>query len=191
MSSDGYGPGSDPVLHQGVETYCTTPVVASQFIPTAEDIRPPIRIYVLIYEIENNVYGQVLSQLRSDERIEPPHIHDWSLFTLPELEYESRNSHDPILVLHETLEGLYQTCESLGGSSIDPILDQVSVTDRKYTEVGVELVRKFEIPFVKFKGYISKEDVDLSVEHTGYCPHQAETDVVADMNSSGFMGLPK
>ena len=189
MNSEKYGPGSDPVLHRGVDTYCTTPVVASQFIPTSEDIRPPIRIYALLYELENTVYGQVLSQLRSDERIEPAHIHDWSLFTLPELEFESRNSHDPILVLYETLEGLYQTCERFGEFGIDPILDEVSVADRKYTEVGVELVRKFETPFVKFKGYISKSDVDLSVEHSSYCPHKAETDVSADLNSSGFLGL--
>ena len=50
----------------------------------------------------------------------------------PDLEFESVDSHDPLSILHDTLEGLERVSGRVWGNSSDPILS--TVTDCGFTE---------------------------------------------------------
>lgn len=157
MSTDKYGPGSNPELHEGGTSYCYTPVVAAKFIPASEDVRPPLRLYLLIYEVKSQVFGQVLSERRFREFEDLPHLGPDPYPRSKSLEFESKEGYDPLQVLWDTLTGLQQTAARI--DDVTPILFSVNVISAQYVELGVDLVKEFGTPLASLRGYISQADV--------------------------------
>jgi hypothetical protein len=74
MTNPKYGPGSSPSLHSNVRTYCQQAVLSAEFIPSSDNVRPFVALIVLVHEVRDRCYGQVLSQIRSEEFPELPYV---------------------------------------------------------------------------------------------------------------------
>lgn len=157
MANGSYGPGSDPRLHQDVDTYCRPPAVTAQFIPKSADTSPPVRLYLSVSEVQNYVYGQVFSEKLFREFEDLPHVGAGSYPRSKCLEFESSEETDPLVALWEALTGLRKTAERVDNT--DPILNSVAVLTPKYVELGVELMKEFGTPLVTLQGYISQDDI--------------------------------
>lgn len=157
MSNRRYGPGSDPTLHQNVDTYCRPPVVTAQFIPESKDTYPPLRIYLLISEVKDYVYGQVFCEWLFREFEDLPHVGPGAYPRTKRLEFESEEGIDPLVVLWKTLTGLRETTNRL--QNINPILKSVTILSRDYVELGVDLMKEYGTPLVTLQGYISRDDI--------------------------------
>lgn len=157
MSNCRYGPGSDPTLHQNVDTYSRPPVVTAQFIPESANTYPPTRLYLIITEIEERVYGQVFSEYLFREFEDLPHVGPGPYPRSKRLEFESEDGNDPLAVLWDTLTGLQQTANRL--QNINPILNSVTILSPNYVELGVDLMKEYGTPLVTLQGYISRDDI--------------------------------
>lgn len=161
MSDRRFGPGSDPSLHQDVNTYSRPPVVTAQFIPSSDDISPPLRLYLILTEVQEFVYGQVFSERLFREYEDLPHVGPGPYPRSKQLEFESEEGTDPLSVLWDTLTGLRKTSNRL--KNIDPVLKSVTVFSPKYVELGVDLMKEYGTPLVTLQGYVSRDDV-VSIE---------------------------
>lgn len=161
MSNRRYGPGSDPELHQDVDTYSRPPVVTAQFIPESEDVYPPVRLYLIISQVKEFVYGQVFTEFLFREYEDLPHVGPGPYPRSKRLEFESEEGNDPLRVLWDTLTGLQQTANRL--QNIDPILNSVTILSPEYVELGIDLMKEYGTPLVTLQGYISREDI-VSIE---------------------------
>lgn len=150
-----YGPGSEPELHEGVLSYSPPPVLSAHFIPT-ESVSPPLSVWVQMFEIRNRVYGQILTQRRMREFDELPQMVNVGATSL-ELEYESRDYHDPLRCLDEIVDGLESVAEQKDAVSV--VLESVEVHGQHYVECGADLVQTFGTPFSDILGVLSRSDV--------------------------------
>lgn len=157
MSNCRYGPGSDPTLHQNVDTYSRPPVVTAQFIPESDSTYPPIRLYLIITEIEECVYGQVFSEYLFREFEDLPHVGPGPYPRSKRLEFESEDDNDPLTVLWDTLTGLQQTANRL--QNTNPILKSITILSPDYVELGADLMKEYGTPLVTLQGYISRDDI--------------------------------
>lgn len=152
------GPGSAPQLHTGPVTYCYHPVVTAKFLLTEVE-GPPVRLHVLLFEVRNRVYGQVLSELQHYRFPEHPVSAPDTGQGLIDLEFESEDFSDPLVAVAKTIDALQVRTSNWGG---DPILDEIEVLKSDYVESGKSLVRSFATPLSTVRGKLSQEDVLLS-----------------------------
>lgn len=151
-----YGPGSDPELHQNTETYCYRPVLTAVFIPS-ESVSPPLRFHLLLYEVKDQVYGQILSERQHWQFPEHPLVDPDMAGSIHDVEYESSEHFDPLVALTKTVNGLHQVAERFG--DFEPILDSVEVINEKYIEAGKDLVNHFATALSKLEGAMSELDL--------------------------------
>lgn len=118
---------------------------------------PPIRLYLIISQIKEYVYGQVFSERLFREYEDIPHIGPGPYPRSKRLEFESQEGSDPLRVLWDTLTGLQQTAERL--QDIDPVLNSVTILSPEYVELGIDLMKEYGTPSVTLQGYISREDI--------------------------------
>lgn len=150
------GPGCDPQLHRDVQTYSQHPVLAAQFIPSI-GISPPISFHLLLYELKERVYGQIISEREHRQFPENPIAIPDPQKSTYELEYESRDHYDPLVALTQTESGLQSIIEAFGGCT--PILSAVEVVDEKYVEAGKDLMQKYGTPLSELDGELA--DVNI------------------------------
>ncbi|QLH82152.1 hypothetical protein [Halosimplex pelagicum] len=131
--------------------------MTAQFIPESEDITPPIRLYLIISQIKEFVYGQVFSEFLFREYEDLPHVGPGPYPRSKRLEFESEEGNDPLRVLWDTLNGLQQTVNGL--QEINPILNSVTILSPEYVELGIDLMKEYGTPLVSLQGYISREDI--------------------------------
>jgi hypothetical protein len=95
----------------------------------------------------------------------------------PDLEFESVDSHDPLSILHDTLEGLERVSDRVWGNSSDPILSTVTVTDDDYSEVGMDIVNQYGTPYTDLIGFISKDRRFNASSELGYCEQDVREEI--------------
>jgi len=153
--------GSDPQLHTGGNSYCNGPVVLAEFSPSAITSSPPVTIYLLIIEVADRVYGQILSQTGFRQFEELPHTGPDTVEASRQLEFESIDGCDSLSTLWRTISGLESFSNESGFETL--ILDSIDVMDENYVEAGVALVQEYGTPGSELNDFISKSSV-LGVE---------------------------
>lgn len=112
-----------------------------------------------LYEIRSHVFGQILTQRKMREFDELPQMTNVGATSL-ELEYESRDHHDPLRCMSECVGALEDIVDEKGAES--PVLKSVEIHDGNYAECGSDLVQMFGTPFSDILGVLSRSDILVS-----------------------------
>lgn len=169
------GPGSDPQLHRNTRTYCQCPVLSAEFIPS-ENVRPPLCLHLLLFELKGRVYGQVLSERQQWRFPEHPVSEFRARESTYDIEFESRDHYDPLVTLVNTIDGLRNVAARMGGFS--PILGMVEVIDKDYVEAGKDIVNTFGTPLSTLEGELAGVDRLSSTIAEPQRMGQRRTDIV-------------
>lgn len=116
-------------------------------------------MWLQMFETRGRVFGQIFTQRKMREFDELPQMTNVGSTSL-ELEYESRDYHDPLQCLVESVDALEAVVGRKEAKS--PVLEGVEIQNRNYAECGSDLVQMFGTPFSDILGVLSRSDILVS-----------------------------
>lgn len=149
-------PCSDPRLHEHVQTYCHQPALKAEFFGSSRS-NPPVTYHLLLFELKGRVYGQILTELKQLMFPSHPVGRPEHREGIIDVEFESRDSHDPLTVLSESVNALHAILSERDEDGM--VLNSIDILDANYLESARELINEFATPLTEFKGMVGEIDV--------------------------------